>query len=210
MTLQYYEKYAIKTPEKKEVPLSSKRRLRDFFPFVRSPILDVGCSKGYDTYFFHSHGYDIEGCDISTTAIRRAKKSFPTLHFFVHDFVREPYPTEKEYRTVLLFDVIEHIFDYNSFLQNIRDVLQEGGRLILTTPNVLGLKNRIDFIIGRGKYFKQMPHIRYFTPQTLVEVLEESGFRVLRTLGYSSVPFLPVSLRGSLTVIAEAYERAIF
>ncbi|MBI4344135.1 MAG: class I SAM-dependent methyltransferase [Euryarchaeota archaeon] len=197
----FYRQYPRGAPDRKEVPLSSPRRVRDLLPYLRSPVLDVGCSKGYDVDYFSHHGFQVEGCDVSGEAVERALENYPGRTFFVHDFERGP--AAKRYNSAYAFDVVEHVFDYPRFLENIRSSLNPGGTLILATPNVLGLKNRIRFLLGDGEYFKQIPHIRYFTPETLGRTLEEAGFKVLKVLGYSSVP-LPVSLCGSLTAISEA------
>ncbi|MBI4344129.1 MAG: class I SAM-dependent methyltransferase [Euryarchaeota archaeon] len=54
--------------------------------YLRGRILDVGCGSGFDVSYFHSKGCEIEGCDISEIAVEHAKKRFPGLKFFVHDF----------------------------------------------------------------------------------------------------------------------------
>lgn len=178
---EYYESHSHDMPVKKSMPLDSNKRIKDILPYLRSPILD-------------------EGCDISSGAIESARKSYPQCRFFVHNF--EQNTLEKKYNTIYAFDVIEHIFDYNAFLKNVVKASNEGGRLILTTPNVLSLKYRLKFLTGDGAFFNQIPHIRFFTPATIKEVLNQNGFKVIKVFGYSKLP-LPTSLCGSLTIIAE-------
>jgi len=187
-------------PIEKSIPLDSNKRTKDILPYLKSPILDVGCSNGYDVNYFKNLGFEVEGCDINSSAIESAGKNYPQCHFFFHDF--EQNALEKKYNTIYAFDVIEHIFDYNTFLKNIAKALNERGRLILTTPNVLSLKYRLKFLAGDGALFNQMPHIRFFTPATIKEVLNQNGFKVIKVFGYSRLP-LPTSLCGSLTIIAE-------
>lgn len=210
---QYYEVYgrerAIHVINRSEViPLGSQERINELIPFFRSPVLDVGCATGNDVDYFSRQFSEVNGCDVCEYAVMKAKELFPGHDFFVHDFSEKP--LNKKYNTIYLFDVIEHVFDYNSFLRNIRDSLNERGKLIITTLNVCGLRSRIKLLRGNGSHLIQFnesglqAHIRFFTVKTLKEVIEVNGFKVIKTAGYSSSPVkLPSNWCGSITVIAE-------
>ena len=124
---EYYESHSHDMPIEKSMPLDSNKRIKDILPYLKSPILDVGCSKGYDVNYFKNSGFEVEGCDISGSAIESARKNYPQCRFFVHDF--EQNSLERKYNTVYAFDVIEHIFNYNAFLKNIANALNRGGEL---------------------------------------------------------------------------------
>ena len=195
----FYSDYSRGMPETKQMPLGNEKRVMDILPYFKSPALDVGCAKGYDVIYFANHGFKVSGCDLSPESIAVAKKNYPANEFFVHDFTKER--LEKKFKTIYSFDVIEHLFDYDAFLKNLHHSLEDDGYLILSTPNILGLQNRINFILGQARYFEQYAHIRFFNPSTMQTILERNGFKVERIFGYSSLP-LPASLSGSLTVIA--------
>lgn len=197
---EYYEEYSEDVPSHKELPLSNPKRVKDLTPFLKSPVLDVGCGKGYDVNYFKQQGFEIEGCDISEKSIEKARQTYPDCNFFPHNF--EISKTEQKYNSIYAFDVIEHVFDYNAFLENISKSLNERGTLILSIPNVLGLRNRLNFLLGRGDFFDQMPHIRYFTPKTIERNLYERNFKMIKIFGYSTLP-LPTGLCGCLTTISE-------
>ena len=168
--------------------------------YLKSPILDVGCGRGHIVSRLAGLGYKIDGTDISISAIKEAGSTYPGHNFFKHDF--ESARLNRKYNTVVSTEVIEYLFDYNTFLKNIALSLNEGGHIILTTPNVLGLRNRMHFLCGNGRLFKQIPHIRYFTPRTIKEVLEVNGFKDVKVFGYSSVSLLPKSFCGNMLVVA--------
>jgi 2-polyprenyl-3-methyl-5-hydroxy-6-metoxy-1,4-benzoquinol methylase len=197
---EYYSKYSEDVPEKKAIPLNNKNRLKDILPFFKSPVLDVGCAKGYDVDYFSKKGFKVAGCDLSKESIKIAQKNYPFSHFFTHDFTREK--LNKKFMTIYSFDVIEHLFNYESFLKNLSFSLESEGFLILTTPNVLGMKNRVKFVFGKGKYFETIPHIRFFDAHSLKRVLERNNFKVEKVIGHSYWP-LPTTLCGNLTVIAK-------
>lgn len=138
-------------------------------------ILDVGCGIGVDTIHFKSLGYDIEGCDVSDKALVLAKERDQDI-FFKKDFIKES--TDKKYDIIYSNDVIEHIDDYDMFLQNIRESLKAGGKLILITPNSLNIQNRIYFLFGDQFFLNEKPHIRFFCYSSLKEILENNGFKI--------------------------------
>ncbi|MFH1545297.1 MAG: class I SAM-dependent methyltransferase [archaeon] len=206
---EYYESYSKERGNYiARVPLDNVKRVNDLLPFLASPMLDVGCGTGDSVNYFSKKGFIVEGCDISENAIKKARNLFAKHNFFVHDFSLKS--LNKKYNTVYAFDVIEHVFDYNSFLHNIWESLNNKGKLILATPNVCGLKSRIKVLLGNGEQFinfsegKLQPHIRFFTVKTLKEVLEKNEFKVIKVFGYTSIPFnLSNNLCGSITAIAE-------
>ncbi len=61
---------------------------------------------------------------------------------------------------VVSFQVIEHIVDDEFFLNEIKRVLRPGGRLVLTTPNILMSLTRSPW------------HVREYTPEQMREIIE--------------------------------------
>lgn len=92
---------------------------------------------------------------------------------------------------IVAMDIIEHIFDTRRFLTECYRVLKPHGRLIVTTPNLATLQDRLRFLLGRAprqcsplhEYLHL--HIRPFTLSSLKESLSLSGYEVeaVRTSG---------------------------
>ncbi|MFH1663491.1 MAG: class I SAM-dependent methyltransferase [archaeon] len=201
---EYYKEYGRKMPEEREngIPLS-KERIQKILPFFEEPMLDVGCSKGYDVRYFYNKGFKKTfGCDISEEVISVANSFLPG-HFFVHNF--EEKKIKKKFKTIYSFDVIEHLFFTNEFLENIFYSILPKGKLIITCPNVLSIRNRINFLFGKGEYFipkHNCPHIRFFNTKSLEQKLKQTGFRKVLFFNASKIPLMPDSLVGSITAVA--------
>ncbi len=163
-------------------------------------ICDVGCGSGRNALFFHEKGFDVLACDISKKAIKYAQKKNKGPKYFVCDLENDVLPEKVE--GIYAFDVIEHIFDYNRFLQNIYDSLKVGGVLVLSTPNVLSPGNRIRMLFGDTTCFNNMVHIHYFSPKFLKQILEENGFKVIKMIGLRGLHWLGISWAGSLVPVA--------
>lgn len=79
-------------------------------------------------------------------------------------------------------ELIEHLFDTGALLTECHRVLRPGGCLVLTTPNLAGLQDRIGFLFGRSPrhvdplhaYLRL--HIRPFTKGMLLTALRQHGF----------------------------------
>lgn len=114
-----------------------------------------------------------------------------------HDLA-EPFSfSDMTFDMVLYCDVIEHlpteIISYS--LREIKRVLKREGTLILSTPNLSRLSNRIKFLQGRGinppilprKIGETYDHIREFTLDEIETVLS-GDYRIIRR-EYGLIPF---------------------
>jgi SAM-dependent methyltransferase len=105
---------------------------------------------------------------------------------------RYPYP-DGHFETVLACEIFEHLLhDPMHMLLEMRRVLDEGGTLILTTPNVASFTAvaRVleqsghpqlysKYADPRGEYADtEIPHVREYTPPELREAIESAGFEI--------------------------------
>src|SRR5206468_4163719 len=77
-------------------------------------------------------------------------------------------------------------------------VLHPGGALIVTTPNLASLENRLRLLLGRYPMWMDVGvngagHLRYYTPRMLRHQLARHGLSVERHVG-NWVPLLPQRL----------------
>lgn len=97
-------------------------------------ILDAGCSNGNLAKVLMEKGHDVAGIDISSTAIKRARKrgvkaycgNIEDMYMF----------SNNQFDLVLSTETIEHVESPTRALLEINRVLRPRGKLILTTPNV--------------------------------------------------------------------------
>jgi len=87
---------------------------------------------------------------------------------------------------VVIGDLIEHVYDPVALLGECHRVLVAGGLLVLTTPNLAALQDRVTFLAG-GTPRQVNPlhpylwlHIRPFTASLLRRTLRHAGFVQLR------------------------------
>ena len=110
--------------------------------FVRgAAVLDYGCGAGYGTNFLMRKAgvRSMAAADVSCPAINYCRRTYgdiANVFSTIEPGARLPWP-DASFQVVLMFQTIEHVADDAALLREIRRVLQPGGRLIVTTPNVL-------------------------------------------------------------------------
>jgi SAM-dependent methyltransferase len=132
--------------------------MRDFRPYVRGSVLDVGC--GTEPY---RKLYDVEryvGLEFDSPAARARN-----IADDFYDGSRFPYD-DARFDTVLCNQVLEHVFAPDRLLSEIARVLKPGGRLVLTVPFVW------------DEHEQPLDYARY-SSFGLRSLLERSGLRIL-------------------------------
>lgn len=82
---------------------------------------------------------------------------------------------------VILHDVVEHLFDPWVTLSKVRDLVADGGRMIVVTPNIHYWILQYEILRGKFHYgtgFWHTGHLRWFTPASLVELLTIAGLAI--------------------------------
>jgi len=146
-------------------------------------LLDVGC---YDGQFITRVVAEprVFGVDISERALRLAgQRGVPGVRAQIEAGL--PFRSDT-FATVVAAEVIEHVFDTEAFVCEMARVMRPGGWLALTTPNLVALSGRAQLLLGRSPHnveFNASPgtsgHIRYFTFDTLEQLLSQAGLRPL-------------------------------
>lgn len=97
--------------------------------------LEIGCSIGSAAALLSERGFDVTASDISSYAIRKAKKILPDIHFIVLDVDQKPKASMmNKFDLIYGFEVIEHLEDPKKSLKNLRMMLKKNGVIICSTP----------------------------------------------------------------------------
>ncbi len=159
-------------------------------------ILDLGCGNGYLVNYLLDRGYNAYGTDASEKGIAIAKKSHPG-RFFVQDLSIDTLPIELQqvpFDTIISTEVIEHLYDPESFFRFCNNQLKQGGELIITTPYHGYLKNLTLSIFNRwDSHLDPLwlgGHIKLWSKKTLTKALNNAGFNVTSFTGCGRIPYL--------------------
>lgn len=141
-----------------------------FAPYIGHQILEVGCGMG-NLSFYLQHFGDLSCVDISDLYLAHMKIDYPNLHFYQFDIVDERIKSlkDKKFDTIICVNVLEHIENDKKALQNMFEILQPGGRLLLYVPAGRFLYGSID---------KNLSHFRRYDKKSLERLLIEVGFKI--------------------------------
>lgn len=173
-------------------------------------MLDIGCGTGLFAAEAKARtGCKLYGVDGSDYALQQAKGiGFEALSL-ISDFNVDMLPFESEqFDFCLCKDLLEHLLRPDFVLKEARRVLKSGSFLLLHVPNHFTLYGRIKFLLNNNidtyQYFPgakcwNFPHVRFFTHESLIELLALEGFQVVQDLSHHffSIPYgrylLPLS-----------------
>ena len=199
------------------LPVRVKQVLRLFHGREIGTALDIGCADG--AFLGQLRASRKYGIDIAPNRHRP-----PDVHVVSLDVAAEPLPFEGDYFDVVYAgEILEHLLDTERFLREVARVLKPTGLFVLTTPNLCSLKNLYRWLRGRQLAWVdykngQFGHLRYFSPESIRDLLAEAGFVVERVCSSgievgAHVPWLawlsPItqwifahSLRGNCLILA--------
>jgi NAD(P)-dependent dehydrogenase (short-subunit alcohol dehydrogenase family)/2-polyprenyl-3-methyl-5-hydroxy-6-metoxy-1,4-benzoquinol methylase len=173
-------------------------------------LLDIGCGDGRITSCIAEtvNVAEVHGVDVAPEAIQLAQsKGIRTAQVNL-DQEGLPYPADF-FDLVLAMEVLEHVFDPGSLLDEAYRVLVPGGHLILTTPNLGSWYNRLALLLGFqpwltsatlcspnvgklnvSKFLKKIgmvggDHLRVITLKALKDAARGHGFVPVKIYGVS-------------------------
>jgi ubiquinone/menaquinone biosynthesis C-methylase UbiE len=125
-------------------------------------VLDIASGSGYGTAILAEYAKSVVGVDVSQDAINFAKKEYPgeNITYKKSDGKTIPFK-DNIFDVAVSFETIEHLEDYNFFMQEIRRVLKSNGLFILSTPNELEF--------AEGNHF----HLHEFKQDELIELTKK-------------------------------------
>jgi len=175
-------------------------------------VLDIGCGKGQFLFDITSALKEKSGHKLARVAVVdlvRAEGNLlgeisPSPEFFQQSVDGQKLPfTDGSFDLVSCNHVLEHIFETEKFLREIRRVTRPEGLVVIGVPNCAAWMNRIAFLFGglplgaevgtesaaygfwpgflkhKLDRFEPSGHIRDFTPRALRDLTEACGFKAV-------------------------------
>lgn len=186
----------------------SKEKTKTILSWIGSEkkVLDVGCFDGRDSLLIKNNQNEVIGMDKMQSALKKANQK--GIKTYCLDLEKDDWPIENNYFDIVLAcDIIEHLFDPDSFLDKINRSLKQNGLLIMTTPNLASVGRRILLLLGKNPYIEiskyqavnialPVGHLRYFTKDGLLKILNYHGFKIEKITadGFNLGPFKSIFL----------------
>lgn len=166
-------------------------------------VLDIGCGNGRLGQELKKCGAIVHGCDISESALEKAKKVLDKAVYLDVESI-DWAEIDNDYDLIIVSELIEHLFRPSVFLDKIKKYLTSDGELIITTPNFLMWTLRLRMFFGQFEYHKtgfwDEGHVHFYTYNSLKKELSANGFYVTKEnhIYHPKVPCLIARLRPQL------------
>jgi len=151
-------------------------------------VLEIGSMYGFLIESLQKYGFKCTGLEIDKKAVEHCRKNDldvrnETLEIFLEN-------NREKYDLIVMSHVLEHIVDPKEYLEKMKRLLGEKGKIMIIVPNATSFTGKIF-----GKYwgYWQVPvHVNHFSKKSLQQLFENSGFRLgsIRTVGGDSLLFL--------------------
>lgn len=162
----------------------------------RNRILDIGCGTGELLSYLKSKDFIVTGLEPNIKARDFAINNH-NLDIYSNDYITNF--KDSSFDTITLWHVLEHIYNVNYFLSEVKRILSENGTLIIAVP----INNSYDSEhYGKCWAAYDVPrHIYHFNQDTINRLLAKFGFKLIR-----KIPMLFDSFYVSL--LSEKYKTA--
>jgi SAM-dependent methyltransferase len=147
---------------------------RRFREHLGRRVLEIGAGIGTITQELEAGLELLVALEVDRFYVDRLKNKFrgkPHVRPYLSDVALADWESLKAERldTIVLSNVLEHIPDDGAAVRRFRQILPEGGKVVVLVPALPQLFGAIDEAVG---------HHRRYTPETLRRVLENNGFTV--------------------------------
>lgn len=172
--------------------------------------LEIGCGTGLTAAEVKRRYPDavVDGIELSAAAAAVAATRLDSVHVgSIESTDLASLYAPHSIDTLLLADVLEHLYDPWSLLVRIRPFLTPDAQIIASIPNVRNLALLSDLAAGQFSYVPagllDVTHIRFFTRSEILKMFDGTGYEVL-SIGNARDPRIPPLTAESFPITVSA------
>lgn len=160
----------------RKITLNQKRSLVESVTGSKNGnLLDVGAGTGLFVDTMRAAGWKVTGLEPDEATRNRARE----MNILLNDSKDLFQLPSASFEAITLWHVLEHVHDLHGYLQQLKKLLHESGKLIIAVPNYTSAD------AGAYKEFwaaYDVPrHLYHFSPKSMEFLLNKHGFRLQST-----------------------------
>lgn len=148
-------------------------------------LLDVGCSTGDFLECAQARGWTAQGIELARhlAIFAKVKRGLSVEPFAVGDIAQRFAPAS--FSAITLWDVIEHLPKPLEAMRDLYGILEPGGRIYFSTPNLDGWVPRFHWsclrpLTGMWPHPEPPAHLHQFSRETIARLIAAAGFDRIR------------------------------
>lgn len=178
-----------------------------------STVLELGSHTGYLTRYLIAQGHQVTGIEYDPVAAQVGRDSGLTVITGDVESAKTFETLTTPFDYIVALNILEHLRDPFTVLQNLKPHLAGDGKIIIAGPNVACWWVRRNLLFGKWEYkdagIMDRTHLRFFTAKTWRELAEGAGYTVTRfaPTSFAMLPgerlpgrFLPEDFRRKMRV----------
>lgn len=155
-------------------------------------VLDVGCGSGVlSRYIADETSANVVGVESDIQAWVEASKLIEVHLLDLNASHLGRAIGGRKFDVIIFADVLEHLIDPEQVLRHVNRFLHPGGHVILSLPNILYYRLRINMLMGKFEYEEYGPldktHLRFFTFDSARRLVDNAGYSI-ENIEYSVKP----------------------
>lgn len=156
--------------------LRNKRKLVEKITGLKNgQLLDVGSGTGAFVNEMNQNGWEVTGLEPDEGARMVAKKLYNIELDDINTFFHLPV---NSFDAITLWHVLEHVHELSAYVQQLKSLLKENGKLFIAVPNYTS-KDAAIYNEFWAAY--DVPrHLYHFSPRSMQILMEKHGLKLLR------------------------------
>lgn len=163
-----------------------RHEIRPLLPKSASNVLEIGAASGQTLRWIRTIYPDAmtTGVEINDAVAGELSRNVDVA--IIGD-IDECLPRLKKYDLILMLDVLEHLVDSASVLQNVRGLLEPGGHIVVSVPNLAHLSVTVPLLFRRQFDYQDAgildrTHVRFFVENTAIGLMNGASLNVSKGL----------------------------
>ncbi|MFC1747701.1 class I SAM-dependent methyltransferase [Pseudomonadota bacterium] len=165
-----------------------KFKFIDKFVAKTGRALDFGCGNANFALFAKDKGWDVVGYDIDCEAMQQVSSRYG-MQIACGPLADVDWQSQK-FDMIHAHHVVEHLKQPVHDLKILHELLADDGCLYIGVPNIHAWSARVKLFLEKvglkkrdvGKYYDSDHHVFYYTPKSMKNLLEASGFEVMLSM----------------------------
>jgi 2-polyprenyl-3-methyl-5-hydroxy-6-metoxy-1,4-benzoquinol methylase len=148
-------------------------------------LLDIGCGTGYFPAYMKQKGFKVAGVEVDSKAREFARKEFGLAVYSPDEFLN--HEIEGDFDVITLWHVLEHLDDFDHYMEKMLEQLSPEGSLVIALPNCSAFDARHYKEFWAG--YDVPRHLWHFTPSTFKILVEKHGLKISKMKRLPLDPF---------------------
>ncbi len=159
------------------------KKLFDTTLLKKLSVGEIGCGSGVllrqleDTFSVIADGFDLNEFALKNAISKKSK-------LYCYNISDKNPAFKEKYDLILLFDVLEHIHNHNTFIENVLFHIKKGGTLVVNVPASQKLFSKYDIAAG---------HVKRYEPKDLMDIEKKHNLST-KNWSYWGLPLLPLAI----------------